>query len=220
MWQAVSRPTSVSVRTGPTAFAGRERELTAVAEVLGHRPAAVLIEGEPGMGRSRLLAELARRPEFADGRVLTGRCQQLREPFPYGPVLEALRSVGERFDACSDSPADPRDPAEQLRPAGSPSQASTTSRADSCGQAGPPNATGPIGPLRPNASPISPSTKANEHQLGPLSPVAGVLRSLLPELAGHLPPPPPSVHQAGPRGAGEDTADRRSYRRRGGGAPC
>ncbi|HEY3711826.1 MAG TPA: AAA family ATPase, partial [Amycolatopsis sp.] len=94
MWQAVSRPTSVSVRTGPTAFAGREQELAAVVEVLGHRPAVVLIEGEPGMGRSRLLAELAQRPEFADGRVLTGRCQQLREPFPYGPVLEALRSVG------------------------------------------------------------------------------------------------------------------------------
>ncbi|HEY2064075.1 MAG TPA: AAA family ATPase [Amycolatopsis sp.] len=197
MWQAVSRPTSVSVRTGPTAFAGRERELTAVAEVLGHRPAAVLIEGEPGMGRSRLLAELAQRPEFADGRVLTGRCQQLREPFPYGPVLEALRSVGGRFDAaCSDSPADPRDPAEQLRPAGRTSLASTTDRADSCGQAGPPSATGPIGPLGPDASP---PTKANDHQLGQLSPVAGVLRPLLPELAGQLPPTPESPSEPGAR---------------------
>ncbi|WIX80442.1 AAA family ATPase [Amycolatopsis carbonis] len=130
MWQAVPRPTSVTVRTGPTAFAGRGEELAAVAEVLTHRPAAVLVEGEPGMGRSRLLAELARRPEFADGRVLRGVCQPLREPFPYGPVLEALHAAGER-------------------------------------------------------------------PLGPLSPVAGVLRPLLPELADRLPPTPEPLDDPG-----------------------
>jgi DNA-binding NarL/FixJ family response regulator len=123
MWLATPRPTSVSVRAGSTALVGRDAEVSAIVKILLRRPAAVLIEGEPGMGRSRLLAELAGRKEFAAGRVLTGACQPMREPFPFGPVLEALRSVGDR-------------------------------------------------------------------PLGPLSPVAGVLRPLLPELAESLPPQP------------------------------
>ncbi|MFF1613207.1 ATP-binding protein [Amycolatopsis sp. NPDC058278] len=123
MWLATPRPTSVSVRSGPARLTGRDTELDAIVAVLRSRPAAVLIEGEPGMGRTRLLAEIGRRKEFDGGRVLTGACQPLREPFPYGPVLEALRAVG-------DAP------------------------------------------------------------LGPLSPVAGVLRPLLPELAEALPPRP------------------------------
>ncbi|MEV6829185.1 AAA family ATPase [Amycolatopsis sp. NPDC051102] len=123
MWLTAPRPTSVSVRSGPARLTGRDTELDAIVAVLKRRPATVLIEGEPGMGRTRLLAEIGRRKEFDGGRVLTGACQPLREPFPYGPVLEALRAVGE-------SP------------------------------------------------------------LGPLSPVAGVLRPLLPELAEALPPRP------------------------------
>ncbi len=123
MWLTAPRPTSVSIRSGPTTLAGRDAELSAIVEVLQERPAAVLIEGEPGMGRTRLLTEIARRKEFAGGRILVGACQPLREPFPYGPVLEALRSAGDR-------------------------------------------------------------------PLGPLSPVVGVLRPLLPELAEVLPPQP------------------------------
>ncbi|MGY6656812.1 helix-turn-helix transcriptional regulator [Amycolatopsis sp. TRM77291] len=123
MWLATPRPTSVSVRAGSTALVGRDVEVSAIVKILLRRPAAVLIEGEPGMGRSRLLEELAGRREFAAGRVLKGACQPMREPFPFGPVLEALRSAGDR-------------------------------------------------------------------PLGPLSPVAGVLRPLLPELAESLPPQP------------------------------
>jgi hypothetical protein len=123
MWLATPRPTSVSVRSGPAKLTGRDAELDAIVDVLRRRPAVVLIEGEPGMGRTRLLAEIGRRKEFDGGRVLTGACQPLREPFPYGPILEALRSAG-------DVP------------------------------------------------------------LGPLSPVAGVLLPLLPELAEALPPRP------------------------------
>ncbi|MET9267638.1 AAA family ATPase [Amycolatopsis sp. NPDC004079] len=117
------------MRPRPAAFAGRDRELAAVAEVLRHRPAAVLVEGAPGMGKTRLLAELAARPEFSRIRVLRGACPQLAEPFPYGPVLEALRSAGNR--------------------------------------------------------------------LGPLSPVAGALQPLLPELADVLPPAPEPLPDAG-----------------------
>ncbi|HKN54530.1 MAG TPA: AAA family ATPase, partial [Amycolatopsis sp.] len=123
MWLSAPRSTSVSVRSGRAKLTGRDAELTAIVDVLLRRPAAVLIEGEPGMGRTRLLTEIAARKEFSAGSVLTGACQPLREPFPYGPVLDALRRAGER-------------------------------------------------------------------PLGPLSPVAGVLRPLLPELAEMLPPQP------------------------------
>src|SRR4051812_18922808 len=95
MWLTAPRPTSVSIRSGPAKLTGRDTELDAIADVLRRRPAVVLIEGEPGMGRTRLLAEIGRRKEFDGGRVLTGACQPLREPFPYGPILEALRSVGD-----------------------------------------------------------------------------------------------------------------------------
>ena len=110
MWLTAPRPTSVSVRSGPTRLTGRDAELDAIVDVLRRRPAAVLIEGEPGMGRTRLLAEIGRRKEFDGGRVLTGACQPLREPFPYGPILEALRAVG-------DGPLGPLSPvAGVLRP--------------------------------------------------------------------------------------------------------
>ena len=80
MWLATPRPTSVSVRSGPARLTGRDTELDAIVAVLRRRPATVLIEGEPGMGRTRLLAEIGRRKEFEGGRVLTGACQPLRQP--------------------------------------------------------------------------------------------------------------------------------------------
>jgi DNA-binding CsgD family transcriptional regulator len=46
------------------------------------------------MGKSRLVRE-ARAVLAAEGRqVLTGYCHPLREPFPYGPVVDALRKAG------------------------------------------------------------------------------------------------------------------------------
>lgn len=89
-------------------------------------PAVVLIEGEAGIGKSRLVAELADRPELAGRRWLVGACRQIREPFPLGPFVEAVRGWGEQLAAAADT----------------------------------------------------------------LSPVAGALRPLVPELAGVLPPRP------------------------------
>ncbi|MDT7726475.1 MAG: hypothetical protein QOI21_3051 [Actinomycetota bacterium] len=96
MWMASQRPTSVSVRTSSPTLVGRETELGTIAKVVAERPSAVFIGGEAGMGKTRLIAELLRRPELDGARVLAGTCQPLREPFPYGPVLEALRSIGEQ----------------------------------------------------------------------------------------------------------------------------
>jgi predicted ATPase len=73
---------------------GRQRELDALLAVaLGPPAVVVVVEGEAGVGKTRLVQELLRRPEVADRCALVGNCQPLREPFPFGPVLEALRGA-------------------------------------------------------------------------------------------------------------------------------
>ncbi|MFG3435719.1 AAA family ATPase [Nonomuraea sp. NPDC047897] len=66
-------------------FVGRKRELHQLAEVLSRPPAVVLLEGEAGVGKTRLLHELHWPP------LTIGRCHPMR--FPYGPVVEALRDA-------------------------------------------------------------------------------------------------------------------------------
>ncbi|GAA1962343.1 ATP-binding protein [Kitasatospora viridis] len=75
-------------------FAGRGRELRALLGALGLRPAVVLVEGEAGIGKSRLVAEAALVLRAQGVRVILGGCHPLREPLPYGPVIDALRAVG------------------------------------------------------------------------------------------------------------------------------
>ena len=54
----------------------------------------VTVAGEPGVGKTRLCSELAKRTMADGGIVLYGRCDQL-VPYPYQPVVEALeRFVG------------------------------------------------------------------------------------------------------------------------------
>ncbi|TQM79582.1 regulatory LuxR family protein [Saccharothrix saharensis] len=111
-------------RTSSPVLVGRGRELAALLGAVATQPSVALVAGEAGVGKSRLVRELLGRPEVRPLRVLTGFCQPLREPFPYGAVLDALRTVGDCLDRVT------------------------------------------------------------------LSPVTGVLRPLVPELADHLPDPP------------------------------
>jgi predicted ATPase len=73
---------------------GRAQELAALSEaikgLLEGRGAVVAISGEPGIGKSRLVAELQER--FA-GRVrfLAGHAVAYAETIPYWPVREQLR---------------------------------------------------------------------------------------------------------------------------------
>jgi DNA-binding CsgD family transcriptional regulator len=71
-----------------TILVGRSAERDRLLAAVSVPPAVVVIEGEAGIGKTRLVAELR------DGRrLLSGACRRLREPFPLGPFVEALRGA-------------------------------------------------------------------------------------------------------------------------------
>ncbi|MBS2548100.1 AAA family ATPase [Catenulispora sp. NL8] len=86
------------------AFVGRRRETGLLLAAVRHPPAVVLVEGEAGIGKSRLVHEAAAALAAEGSRVLTGVCHPLREPFPYGPVIDALRKAGDWLPPSADLP--------------------------------------------------------------------------------------------------------------------
>src|SRR5215469_3888263 len=75
------------------AFVGRERELAALEQALAAPPAVVLIEGEAGIGKSRLLREYLSSQAGARAGALVGGCLPLRHPHTLAPVVDALRQA-------------------------------------------------------------------------------------------------------------------------------
>ena len=75
-----------------SALVGREEELTSLLEAASHPPALVLVEGEAGVGKTRLVQEFLRSPELDARQLYSGNCQHLAEPLPLAPVLDALRT--------------------------------------------------------------------------------------------------------------------------------
>jgi len=73
---------------------GRERELELLARTASAPPALISVEGEAGVGKSRLVREALRASGAAGRHLLLGHCHRLREPFFLGPVIEALRGAG------------------------------------------------------------------------------------------------------------------------------
>lgn len=72
-------------------FVGRAHELARLREAILNPPAVILVEGEAGIGKSRLVEEALATASLQGSRTLVGRCLALRDPFPLGPVVEALR---------------------------------------------------------------------------------------------------------------------------------
>ena len=76
---------------------GREREWDALRRAwegaLTGRSRTVLIEGEPGVGKSRLADDFMRWVTSQGGLVLRGRGYDARAGAPFGPMIEALRGT-------------------------------------------------------------------------------------------------------------------------------
>ncbi|MFN2468818.1 MAG: AAA family ATPase [Gaiellaceae bacterium] len=81
----------------PAAFVGRRIELERVGKLLQSlldgRADALLVLGEPGMGKTRFLAEACRMAAAAGVVGARTQCLPLQTPLPFDPVLELLRSL-------------------------------------------------------------------------------------------------------------------------------
>lgn len=77
---------------------GRHAERAALCAALDDasahkRLSALLLLGEPGIGKTRLLAELASETRRRGGTVLDGRAYEAEASRPYGPWIDALRQL-------------------------------------------------------------------------------------------------------------------------------
>src|SRR5215211_4271202 len=93
-----ARPQPVAARATPTrdGFVGRAAELARLEQALdgatAGRGATALIAGPAGIGKTRLVDELAERARRGGATVLTGRCIDLvGAALPYFPFVEAFR---------------------------------------------------------------------------------------------------------------------------------
>lgn len=89
----------------PPGLVGREFELATLREAALCPPALVLVEGDAGFGKTRLLQELLADPALTTTTALTGRCSPLREPLPLAPLLEALLGAAKWLPPPADLPA-------------------------------------------------------------------------------------------------------------------
>ena len=92
-------PTSKSVDKPLLPFLGREAELETLKEQLGSGK-LMLLEGEPGIGKTRLLTELiaSQTQGKASALVLQGISHELEQGLPYQPIVDALRKLLARPD--------------------------------------------------------------------------------------------------------------------------
>ena len=88
----------VTRRGSSPVFVGRASELARLDDAYhradtGH-PSMILVAGDAGVGKTRLVTEFASRVTAAGARVITGGCLDLGEGgLPYAPFIEALRAV-------------------------------------------------------------------------------------------------------------------------------
>ena len=90
-------------RSSPTLI-GRDGDLAVVTRhlesALAGTPDHLLIAGEAGIGKSRLVLELSRLAASRGMRVLNGGCANIGEGgLPYGPFVDILRSLVRDLDA-------------------------------------------------------------------------------------------------------------------------
>jgi predicted ATPase len=85
-------------RISSPVFVGRAEQLealhAALAAARGGEAATVLVSGEAGIGKTRLLTEFAARTSAGGTRVLIGNCIELGEgELPHAPLAAILRQL-------------------------------------------------------------------------------------------------------------------------------
>jgi DNA-binding CsgD family transcriptional regulator/tetratricopeptide (TPR) repeat protein len=91
-------PGEMGGRVASPTFVGRIEELQTLEAARGRaadgEPAVVLVGGEAGVGKTRLVAELTARCAADGTRVLAGGCVPVGDgALPYAPIMEALRAL-------------------------------------------------------------------------------------------------------------------------------
>lgn len=108
-WQATRKPTPSPAPAMPAEdvappppvsadFVGRAVELEILSgllsDVVARRQARVaVVTGEPGIGKTSLVAEITRQAQETNATVLTGEAFEAESGRPYGPWVEALRGI-------------------------------------------------------------------------------------------------------------------------------
>ncbi len=98
----------MATRMTSSRLIGRVAELAELEAALsdagaGH-PSLAFVAGESGVGKSRMVAELARRSVDAGARVEIGECVELGdEELPYAPIVSVLRSLAREGDPVLDA---------------------------------------------------------------------------------------------------------------------
>ncbi|MFN8034703.1 MAG: AAA family ATPase [Acidimicrobiia bacterium] len=88
-------------------FVGRSTELDRLTSAfktaaVDERATLTLLGGEAGVGKTRLVTELAAKVHEIGGTVFVGSCLDLADPVvPYGPIVQVLRSVQRTLDAAA-----------------------------------------------------------------------------------------------------------------------
>jgi predicted ATPase len=88
----------MTVRATSPVLVGRTEQLAVLEGALGASrrggPSVILIGGEAGVGKSRLVSEFAARSRAAGARVLTGGCVELGPMgLPFAPFTAVLREL-------------------------------------------------------------------------------------------------------------------------------
>jgi tetratricopeptide (TPR) repeat protein len=97
--EGVALPSASDVRARDAAlpFIGRVNELATIESFLATaEPPLLLVAGEPGIGKSRLLREVAQRASSQGSIILEGSCTRRSGQEPYAPITGALENFIQR----------------------------------------------------------------------------------------------------------------------------
>ena len=102
----IQEPAAQETRHGANPLVGRVREIAALQAslakaVAGHQ-GFVMISGEAGIGKSRLIEELIIIAERGGAEVLIGHCVDPEESAPYLPFVEVLEVCVDRAETSVD----------------------------------------------------------------------------------------------------------------------